>query len=233
LVAKRVKKKEGEKLTPDNIQKVINLLEQGKPITKKEACEILNITYNTTRLGNIIEGHKAQLTLDAKRRAANRGKPASHHEIKDIIEWYLEGDSMSDIADRLYRSVAFVKDIVTKVGVPQRGAGQNYMSFEPLPEQCISDSFNPGDLVWSSKYLAVAEVLKEKGTSSDGLSKLYHIYVLEKIEDHSPYFTPREVGGFYANQPAYDLGKLEHLREYGVNVKKALAASNTRQSSDD
>jgi hypothetical protein len=233
LAVKRVKKKEGEKLTPDNIQRVIELLEQAKPITKKEACEILNISYNTTRLGNIIEAHRAQIAQDAKRRAANRGKPAADHEIKDIIEWYLEGDSISDIADRLYRSSGFVKDIINKVGVPQRGAGQNYVSFEPLPEQCISSTFSPGDLVWSSRYLAVAEILKDRGLSADGLAKVYQIYVLEKIEEHSPFFTPREVGGFYANQPAYDLGKLDHLKAYGVNVKKALAASNTRKSNED
>ncbi len=233
MAVKRVKKKEGEKLTPDNIQRVIALLErEPKPITKKEACEALNISYNTVRLGNIIEEYNAEQVLNVKRRAANRGKPASNHEIKDIIEWYLEGDSLSDISDRLYRPSTFVRDVINKIGVPQRGSGQNYMSFEPLPEQCVSDKFNIGDIVWSSRYLAVAEVLKDQGPCSDGLATVYQIYVLEKIEEHSPFFAPREVGGFYASQPAYDLGKLDHLKDYGVNVKKALAASNTRNKGE-
>ena len=51
----KIKKKEGENLTETNIEKVIGLLEQEKPITKKQACEILNISYNTTRLTKIIE----------------------------------------------------------------------------------------------------------------------------------------------------------------------------------
>ena len=38
-----IKSKSYEKLTNDNIKKVIDLLEADNPITKKEGCEILNI----------------------------------------------------------------------------------------------------------------------------------------------------------------------------------------------
>ena len=38
-----VRKKREEKLSETNINKVIELLASEKPITKKEACEILNI----------------------------------------------------------------------------------------------------------------------------------------------------------------------------------------------
>ena len=45
---------EEEKMTDANILRVISLLEpkeEGKqPITKKAACEILGMAYNTTRL---------------------------------------------------------------------------------------------------------------------------------------------------------------------------------------
>ena len=50
-----VKKKAHENLTNDNISRVISFLRQDSPITKKEACELLNIRYNTTRLQNIID----------------------------------------------------------------------------------------------------------------------------------------------------------------------------------
>ena len=49
-ISRGVKKKSHEKLDSANIQRVIDLLEQDEPITKKEACEMLNIRYNTTRL---------------------------------------------------------------------------------------------------------------------------------------------------------------------------------------
>ena len=56
-LSRGVKKKSHEKLDSGNIQRVIDLLEQEEPITKKEACEMLNIRYNTTRLQRIIDEH--------------------------------------------------------------------------------------------------------------------------------------------------------------------------------
>ena len=74
--------KKHENLTKANIAKVIELLEAEKPITKKEACGILNITYNTTRLGNIIAEHKSDIERTAKMKAKLRGTPASESDIE-------------------------------------------------------------------------------------------------------------------------------------------------------
>jgi hypothetical protein len=72
---------EEELMTDANISKVIRLLEpqeEGvKPITKKDACQMLGMAYNTTRLGTIIENFKANQARAAKRRAELRGKPAT------------------------------------------------------------------------------------------------------------------------------------------------------------
>ncbi len=58
MAAKRtVKAKDHEKLDDATIERVMALLNDEKPITKKAACEILNISYNTTRLGAIIDGY--------------------------------------------------------------------------------------------------------------------------------------------------------------------------------
>ena len=62
-----IKKKDYENLTKSNIQRVIELLENEKPITKKEACQMLRITYNTTRLARIIEDYKEQEAFVALR----------------------------------------------------------------------------------------------------------------------------------------------------------------------
>ena len=45
-----IREKAGENLSRDNVAKVHALLSEENPITKKEACGILNIRYNTTRL---------------------------------------------------------------------------------------------------------------------------------------------------------------------------------------
>ncbi len=80
-----MKKKEYEKLTPSNIQHVIELLSKERPITKKEACEILNISYNTTRLNKIIEEQNDSVAYNEKRRGMKKGNKAQPHEIREAI----------------------------------------------------------------------------------------------------------------------------------------------------
>src|SRR5210317_2339466 len=102
-----MRKKKHENLTQANITKVIELLnptDGSKPITKKEACGILNIAYNTTRLGNIISEHLETMEFRARRKAQNKGKAATKKEIQDAIRGYLDGETVSDIAKQLYRS---------------------------------------------------------------------------------------------------------------------------------
>ena len=79
-----IKKKEGENLTDANIKKVIRLLTQENPITKREACDILNISYNTTRLSRIVEQYQADMEFRKTRMAQKRGRPATKDEIADI-----------------------------------------------------------------------------------------------------------------------------------------------------
>jgi len=109
-----VKKKDYENLSATNIQKVIMLLEQEKPITKKEACQILNISYNTARLNKILDEFDEREKYVAKRKATNKGKRAATYEITEAITNYLRGDSISEIATGLYRSAGFVRAILDK-----------------------------------------------------------------------------------------------------------------------
>ena len=234
----RVKKKSHEKLTSQNIQHVISLLNptssQTKAITKREACSILNISYNTTRLDKIIEDYHEQKEYRSRRVSQNRGRPARPDEVQDIVKEYLSGENVSNIAKGLYRSPAFVKSLLEKIGVPQRptkveGRKQEYY----LPEQCVADSFDEGEIVWSATHHAPAvidkKLSKEHQDSKAGLqtvdyvskygSDCYSIYVRQKPSTEDMWDMP-EVGGFYAFALAYDLGKLKHLEEYGVDLQK-------------
>lgn len=211
---RRVKKKDYENLTDSNIEKVTRLLEGSPPITKKEACEILNISYNTSRLNKIIEEFKDHRDLVKRMKAKKRGKPADNTEIRFIVEAFMSGASLSDIAKSNYRSVAFIKSIVERVGVPTRIVGEDKFTTELLPEECVSDEFTPGEIVWSAKYHTASKIIKklpdEKYRDRYQCS-CYDIYVFEDTEGSVK-------GGFYASAPSYDLGKLNHLEEYGVNV---------------
>ena len=62
-----IRVKEGEDFSKATIKRVIDLLEAETPITKKAACEMLNMSYNTTRLAKIIEGYKEKEEFIKKR----------------------------------------------------------------------------------------------------------------------------------------------------------------------
>jgi len=203
-MARRVKVKDSEKLDDNNVKYVTELLESNKPITKKEACSILRISYNTTRLGNIIAGYKERAATEARLRAKNRGKSATDNEIVRAIEEYLNGDSISEIAKFMYRSSSFIKGIIRKFNVPVRSAASNYFSPELLPDEVLSEDYKPGELVWSARYNTTAIVDKLVQTQEEH-GNIYRIWTLGKNQR-------------YAAQPWYELGKLEHLQNLGVKL---------------
>lgn len=215
----RVKRKDGEKLDEFTISGVINLLESDNPITKKEACEILNISYNTTRLNKIIAGHKEQQERVAKLRAKNRGKAAQPHEISRAIEEYLSGDSLSEIAKGMYRSTAFIKGIIERYKVPVRASSSNYFHPEMLPDDVLSEDFEPDEIVWSAKYNTTA-VIKGHKSSDSKFKKWNNKGVVQNHPIHGKCYRIWISGKHsqYALQPWYELGKLKHLQDLGVKL---------------
>jgi hypothetical protein len=203
-MARRVKVKESEKLDDNNVKYVIELLESNKPITKKEACSILRMSYNTGRLGNIIAGYKEREATTIRLKAKNKGKSATDSEVTRAIEEYLNGDSISEIAKFMYRSSSFIKGIIKKYNVPVRSTSSSYFSPELLPDEVLSESFKPGELVWSARYnnTAVVEKLVQVHPEHDNV---YRVWVHGKNQR-------------FASQPWYELGKLEHLQNLGVKL---------------
>ena len=232
-----VRKRAGENLSPANIRRVIHTLnEEG--ITKKVACEMLNISYNTTRLNRIIEEFEEQEDYVNLRKSQNKGKPASKEEIKQAITDYIEGDNITEIAKTLYRSAAFVKNIIDRVGVPRRPVGEEKASEILLPDICIKESFEEGEIAWNSQYHMPCVVGKEwtleYQDSMPGINtrdyekqygaKLYSVYNynLYHYEDSFKllgWWSGRKKLGFNSHTLAYDLGSLEHLKQYGVTFE--------------
>tara|TARA_B100000959_G_C14993915_1_gene629257 strand:+ start:3994 stop:4737 length:744 start_codon:yes stop_codon:yes gene_type:complete len=241
-----IKKKDHEKLTDANISNVIKLLSDEKPITKKEACEILNIRYNTTRLQRIIDEFQDVYEYRENRKAKLRGTGATREEIKSVIEEYLEGSNISTIATRMYRSNAFVKAIIERVGVPQKLADTDYEGQRNslLPEECIAEEFEVGEKVWyprKNKFAIIKrEITPEYQASMPGYmcygnidecvnyedkygAKGYALKVLDPIPQHEmdktlfPWLDGSKVG-FHSFALAYDIGSLRHLEKYGVHL---------------
>lgn len=203
MATKRSKRSEEEKLTPSNIEYVISLLEAEKPITKKDACAILNIAYNTTRLTQIITKYKEGKERTAKKRAEKRGKPLSQDEVVYIIQEYISGSTIDSISNTIYRGTTLIKQTLDKYSVPVRARTTDYFKPELIPEGAVRDKFNIGEIVYSARYDSTAKIESER---KQGDTWVYGIWLLAEKWQQRAY------------QPAEELASLEHLRELGVRV---------------
>jgi hypothetical protein len=203
-MATRKTRAEIERLDDASMEKVIAALEQEKPVTKKVACEMLAIAYNTTRLGTLIEKYKEGKARDAARRAKLRGMPATSEEITYVIQEYLEGSTIDALTKSTFRPANFIKHILEKYSVPIRATSHDYFKPELIPEGAMRDRFQLGEKVYSARYDSMAVIEAEQPHKSEGW--VYRIWLLSErwLE--------------YAYQPANELASLEHLRILGVRV---------------
>jgi hypothetical protein len=202
------KRTDNDLLTETNIQKVISLLEpedgSKSKTTKKDACQILGIAYNTTRLATIIDKYKEKKAKDAERRSALRGKPASQDEINFTIQEYMEGNTVDSISKSLYRSAGFVTTLLERYEVPKRASSQDYFRPELIPEGAMRTRFSVGETVYSARYDSLARIDSEQSDPRYGW--IYRIWLLSDKWLQSAY------------QEACELASLDHLRTLGVKI---------------
>ena len=191
---------------------------------------MLNISYNVTRLARIIEEYHERKAYVKKRKSQLRGRPATDQEIGEMAGMYLRGESLADISKATYRSLAFVKAIIEKIGIPSRILEDEDWIPEYLPENCVSDSFEVGEVVWSAKYhrpaiidaeLSVDYQAEKMGYSDVNYekkysSKAYKVYIITESDDTDDF--SKRIPGFNAYSLAYDLGSLKHLEKYGIDL---------------
>lgn len=196
MARRGIRKKDYEKLDDLTISRVVSLLNQATPITKKAACEILNISYSTTRLARIIEEYKDKLEYAEKRKKHNKGRTIDEHETKDIAISYLSGESISSISKRLFRSVHTIKNYITSINLPVRDKITDYHNPKMMPDEMITDSLEVGEFAWSTRYNCVVEVM-------DFIGDLYRIWIFGKYNQ-------------FGYQPIEELGKLEILKQFTI-----------------
>lgn len=182
------------------IPEAIAMLDNGA--TKKAVCAFLGMAYNTTRLQTEIDDYLSGVERSKEQRRLRRGKAILDTELVNIIESYMSGDSIANIADRFYRSEALVKSTLEKHGALLRDSKANPLSPSILPDNAMSDSFEEGDIVWLAAYSMIGEIKKK--ISPDG----YRVYILNR-DYHR-----------YVNQYAHDLGSMKYLESLGVDVKR-------------
>jgi hypothetical protein len=224
-----IKKKAHEKLDDTNIKRVITALNSENSITKKEACEMLNISYNTTRLTKIINNYKEEQEYKKERKSKNRGKPVTQDDLKEMITKYLIGIPVSHIAAQLYRSPAFVKGHIDRIGVPTRVAlGEEFI----VPDECVKETFEIGEWVWfndshpNAKGGKAGKIVKNL-TSASKRAKDYecgcyaiHYWVgMEWQEDFwVPWWSGIKRWKSRTAKLSFEIGSIQHLIDnYGLN----------------
>jgi len=98
----------------------------------------------------------------------------------------------------------------------------------------MSEEYKEGEIAWSATYHSAVEVKNKmtveyvqnkKGLGNTNYEEkygcpVYAIYVRQKTDSEDTYFSNVTQGGFSAYAPAYELCKLEHLKEYGVRMER-------------
>ena len=208
MARKRKTELEEERMTDSNLSRVIRLLEpteEGKkPITKKDACQMLGMTYNTTRFATIIEQFKERQRRTAEQRAKLRGKAVTKDEKIFIIQEYLSGSTIDAITKSTYRGVTIIKQVLDEYSVPLRIPGQNYFNPQLIPDGAVRDKFEVGEVVWSARYGSLAKIYSEKLDPKHG--HIYHMWLMD------------DKWRQYCWQPHYELASLQQIRELGVQV---------------
>ncbi len=208
MARKRKTELEEERMTDSNLSRVIRLLEpteEGKkPITKKDACQMLGMAYNTTRLATILEQFKERQRRTAEQRAKLRGKAVTKDEKIFIIQEYLSGATVDSITKSTYRGITTVKQVLDEYSVPLRVPGQTYFNPQLIPDGAVRDKFMVDEVVWSSRYGSLAKIYAEKLDPKHGY--IYHLWLMD------------DKWRQYCWQPAYELGSLQSIRELGVQI---------------
>ena len=188
-------------ISNDQYEDAMAWLEDGG--TKKGACEILGIAYNTKRLDTLIEDHITRRDAEKRLRATKRKTAITPDESIAMITDYLRGESMQDLSNSYYRSVSVIKQHIEKCGADLRQSEAIDELRPPLlPEICDTDYFDVGEYAWSAKYGCIVRICKEVHSPQ---CKAYRIRVI------------KENDAFYSCQPVFDLGSLRHIK--GIDWK--------------
>lgn len=211
MAISRVRKSnlEEELMTPANISKAIRMLEDPpegeKAWTKKDACQLLGMAYNTTRLASIIQNFKDKAAKDSERRSALRGKPVTLEDASYMITEYLDGATIDAISSATYRSPQMIKRTLEEYSVPIRASSHDYFSPELIPSGAVKERFVVGEVAYSARYDSKVIVEKEY-LDKNNLGYIYRIWLTsEKWKQ-------------YAYTEAFELASLSHLLEKGIRL---------------
>lgn len=227
-MARGVRKQEGEDHSEATLDKVIKALDKENPITKKEACEMLSISYNTTRLNKIITEHKDKLEFRAKMRKKMRTQPIDKATASDIASSYLSGASLLDISNRTYRSINVVKRILSKYNIPVRNSAVDYFHPVELSIDSWAENYKPGDLAYSARYDCPVTIISNEASEKYGAICKIQLHGNRRQTAHQPYY---ELADLRKLQTELDI-KMKDLEKDEVSHLIAEGLRNQKKQED-
>ena len=158
----------------DKMPEVIAALQADKPITKKAACEMLGIAYNTTRLDTLIQDYYDNLERVKLRKQQTRKEAVTKELVQEWARDYLvNGMPISEIAEYAYRTPLLVKTWLERFGALLPKTSPNPLNPDYVPDACRSDAFEVGELVYVNGYCSFGIIKKEiTSKSAEGKSKV-------------------------------------------------------------
>lgn len=191
-----------------------------KPITKKDACARLGISYNTARLDKLMQEYIERKERDKKLRARNRGKPASDFEIQSIIEGYLSKTSLTELSSSLHRSSAFVKNVLTRCGIPIRDSSNDFFNPLMIDDGIAKEQYVKGEIAYSARHQDAVEIMRQAKTE---LGTCYWCFLSE-----GQYQVPIMWWDLIPLQHLIDKFKLKIRMNSGLDCRSIIAETLTK-----
>lgn len=207
-MARRIK----VEISEDQYQRCFGAREAGE--TKKNQCEILGIAYNTKRLDTLLEDYTAAKEHRLMMRKRVRKQAVTEADIADWALMYLQGSSLSDIAESYYRTTGMVRSKLEEIGVWGLMSNETVSPLNPpmVNDELMSEDFEIDEIVFVPGYKTVGIIKHCYGPSKNEGVNQYRIYLAGSRERN-----------IYCN--AYDLGSLRPLAEAGVNVQRLITGA--------
>lgn len=185
----------------DKMPEVIAAVQADKPITKKAACEMLGIAYNTTRLDTLIQEYYDNLERVKLRKQQTRKEAVTQELVQEWARDYLvNGMPINEIAEYAYRTPLLIKTWLERFGALLPKTSPNPLNPDYVPDACRSDDFEEGELVYVNGYCSFG-IIKKEITSKSAEAAGYKAYRILLLGDSRQ----------FVNYMSCDICAVEHL----------------------
>lgn len=135
-----------QEIKDSDIRVVKWLIKSGK--SKKECCKQLKIAYNVSRLDKILKDFNEKETRLKELKTKAKTRKFTEKEKNQIVKDYINGESVSSIAERFYLPTTRIRPILIEKQIPIRGRGKKSSNTTEHITQDLSKKYKVGDRIY-------------------------------------------------------------------------------------